>query len=80
MLSPSRCGGQSSGNSRYTRSPSVRKDSRLVARTCSSCGFPDDALRQRSELVEDVLAAVEDQQHPPVAQERQQARASGRRS
>ena len=36
--------------------------------------FPDDALGQRRELVDDVLAAVEDQQRPPVAQERQQAR------
>ena len=34
----------------------------------------NDALGQRRELVDDVLAAVEDQQHPPAAQERQQAR------
>ncbi|MGY4286616.1 hypothetical protein ACVWXO_005836 [Bradyrhizobium sp. LM2.7] len=32
-----------------------------------------DALGQRRELVEDVFAAVENQQHPPAAQECQQA-------
>ena len=37
-------------------------------------GFPNDALCQGSELVDDVFAAVEDQQHPAAAQERQQPR------
>ncbi len=65
-VSPGDGSGLSSGPRRCTRSPGTPSGSRLVARIVTPERSAENRRRQTGRRVDDVLAIVEQQQHPAV--------------